>query len=30
MERYREVVESVAHLVIEFSKEGGFDHAAGL
>lgn len=22
MERYREVVESVAHLIIEFSKEG--------
>lgn len=30
MERYREVVESVAHLVMEFSREGGFDHASGL
>lgn len=30
MKRYGEVVESVAHLIIEFSKEGGFDHAAGL
>lgn len=30
IKRYKEVVESVAHLIIEFSKEGGFDHAAGL
>ena len=30
MSRYREVIESTAHLIIEFSQEGGFDHAAGL
>lgn len=30
MDRLKEVVESTAHLIIEFSKEGGFDHAAGL
>lgn len=29
MARYREVIESTAHLIVEFSKEGGFDHAAG-
>lgn len=27
--RYREVVESTAHLIMEFSREGGFDHASG-
>lgn len=27
--RYREVVESTAHLLMEFSQEGGFDHASG-
>ena len=27
--RYREVVESTAHLIMEFSQEGGFDHASG-
>ena len=29
MNRYREVIESTAHLIMEFSQEGGFDHAAG-
>jgi hypothetical protein len=24
------VIESTAHLIIEFSQQGGFDHAAGL
>ncbi|MCM1244481.1 MAG: hypothetical protein NC293_02425 [Roseburia sp.] len=28
MTRYREVIESTAHLIMEFSREGGFDHAA--
>ena len=30
MERYLEIVRSVAHLILEFSQEGGFDCAAGL
>lgn len=25
--RYQEVIESTAHLILEFSKEGGFEHA---
>lgn len=29
MERYQEVVESTAHLILRFAQEGGFDHAAG-
>ena len=29
MDRYRDVIESTAHLIIEFSQEGGFDHASG-
>lgn len=29
MDRYKEVIESTAHLIMEFSQEGGFDHAAG-
>lgn len=28
MARFQEVVQSTAHLILEFSKEGGFDHAA--
>ena len=28
MSRFQEVVESTAHLIIEFSQQGGFDHAA--
>lgn len=30
MSRYQEVIESTAHLILEFSKEGGFMNAAGL
>lgn len=28
--RFQEVLESTAHLIIEFSQEGGFAHASGL
>ena len=28
MERYRQVVESTAHLIMRFAQEGGFDGAA--
>lgn len=27
--RYLEVIRSTAHLIIEFSKEGGFENASG-
>lgn len=30
LRRYQEILESTAHLILEFSKEGGFDNAAGL
>ena len=30
IERYMEIVRSTAHLILEFSKEGGFDYAANL
>lgn len=30
MARYLEVIESTAHLILEFSKEGGFENASGL
>ena len=30
MEKYKEIVESTAHLIMEFSQEGGFDNASGL
>ena len=30
MERYQEVIESTAHLILQFSQEGGFDNASGL
>ena len=26
--RYQEVIESTAHLILEFSKEGGFENAS--
>ena len=26
--RYKEIIESTAHLIIEFSKEGGFENAS--
>lgn len=28
MDYYREVVESLAHIIIELAKEGGFDNAS--
>ena len=28
MEKFKEIIESTAHLIIEFSQEGGFDHAS--
>lgn len=28
MERYQEIVQSTAHLILQFSQEGGFDSAA--
>lgn len=28
MERYRDVIESTAHLILRFAAEGGFDNAA--
>ncbi|MBQ3725339.1 MAG: hypothetical protein IJQ17_01025 [Oscillospiraceae bacterium] len=30
IDRYQEVIESTAHLIMEFAQTGGFDHAAGL
>lgn len=30
MERLQDVIRSTAHLILQFSQEGGFDHAAGL
>ena len=30
IDRYQEVIESTAHLILQFSQEGGFDHAANL
>lgn len=27
--RYQQVIESTAHLILQFSQEGGFDNAAG-
>lgn len=27
--RYQEVIESTAHLILAFSKEGGFENASG-
>ena len=26
--KYQEIIESTAHLIIRFAREGGFDHAA--
>ena len=28
LSRLQEVIESTAHLILQFSKEGGFEHAA--
>lgn len=30
MERYQEVLQSTAHLILQFSQEGGFENASGL
>lgn len=30
LRRYQEILESTAHLILEFSKEGGFENAAGI
>lgn len=30
VKKYMEIIRSTAHLIIEFSKEGGFDNASGL
>ena len=27
--KYQKIIESVAHLILEFSKEGGFENASG-
>ena len=29
VDRYMEIIKSTAHLMMEFSKEGGFEHASG-
>ncbi len=29
IDRYEEVIRSTAHLILQFSQEGGFDSAAG-
>jgi hypothetical protein len=28
--RYQEIIESTAHLILEFAQSGGFEHAANL
>lgn len=28
LERFQKIIESTAHLILKFSKEGGFDHAS--
>lgn len=28
IERYREIIESTAHLILEFAQEGGFENAS--
>lgn len=30
LKRYQEVIESTAHLILEFAQEGGFERASGL
>jgi len=29
IERYQEIIQSTAHLILQFSQEGGFDRASG-
>ena len=28
LKRYQEIIESTAHLILQFAQEGGFEHAA--
>lgn len=30
IDKFEEIIRSAAHLIIEFSQEGGFEHAANL
>ena len=30
VEQYMRVIRSTAHLILEFSRQGGFEHASGL
>jgi hypothetical protein len=30
IEKFQEIIESTAHLIMEFSQEGGFDNASNL
>lgn len=30
IDRYQEVIQSTAHLILQFSQEGGFENASGL
>ena len=30
IDRFFEIIQSTAHLIMEFSQEGGFEHASGL
>lgn len=30
LKKYQDVIESTAHLILEFAKEGGFERASGL
>ena len=30
VEQYMQVIRSTAHLILEFSRQGGFEHASGL
>ena len=30
IQRYQKIIESTAHLIMAFSKEGGFENASGL
>ena len=29
IDEYQEIIESTAHLIMQFSQEGGFDNASG-
>ena len=30
LSRYQEIIESTAHLILRFARDGGFEHAANL